>query len=653
MKKPLDRLCFIALAVSLVACAQKKSVQPNSPFDNVEAIAEMYKPLSITEIQPEGWIKKQIGENLDGFVGRLDTLVPALIMEDKIYGEDRLTKKVKNKDVGALGAAGDWQVQFLWWNSETQSNWRDGYIRSAIMANDQHHLKKLQTYVAYILSTQDEDGYLGIYDKDLRYRFDNENGELWAKSSLLRGLLAWYEYTNDEKVLKAIERAVKNVMDNYPIYNSHPFYSKQPNVGGTSHGLTITDVFESLYRITGKGVYRDYCLFLYKDFSEQTLNEDAQYNKLINDTIMLFGHGVHTYEHLRSLAAAYYASGNPELKHALDHFLKKIEMETTASGAGVGDEWIGGRKADATMRGYEYCSIHELMHSCLSLFAKTGDKQFADKAEKIFLNAAQGARHPNESCIAYLKSDNSYYMTGGLNGDTSDKNQTRYTYSPVHQEAAVCCVPNAGRIAPYYVQNMWLKGEHSLVASLLGPSQVKTQVDGKAVVVKEITNYPFDNTFEFEVNADDVEFALKIRKPEWVTKLSVSTDYELEDGFIVVDQVWKGKQTIKVEFTPEVTVRKDINNENYYTYGALVLALPVEGIERKTKDFSISGFHNFKYSPENLVVYEYAGEPVTVDIKALRFETSLLNPVTKQKEDVVLIPMGQTILRQVTFKSSN
>ncbi len=47
--------------------------------------------------------------------------------------------------------------------------------------------------------------------------------------------------------------------------------------GGTSHGLTITDVFESLYHITGKEKYRDYCLFLYKDFSEQVLNEDAQY----------------------------------------------------------------------------------------------------------------------------------------------------------------------------------------------------------------------------------------------------------------------------------------------------------------------------------------------------------------------------------------
>ncbi|HMR58503.1 MAG TPA: glycoside hydrolase family 127 protein, partial [Cyclobacteriaceae bacterium] len=247
MKLYLLTLILLVGAI-LTGCNQQTQKGDYAAFDKVAALSEVYKPLALTEIKPEGWLKDQISENLDGFTGRLDTLAPGLIMEDKIYGEDRLTKKVKNKDVGALGE------------------------------EDKQHLKKLQQYVDYILSTQDKDGYLGIYDNDLRYNFDNENGELWAKSSLLRGLLAWYEYTNDQKILAAIEHAVQNVMDNYPVNHSRPFYSRQPNVGGTSHGLTITDVFESLYRITGKEAYRDYCLFLYKDFSEQHLNESAQYN---------------------------------------------------------------------------------------------------------------------------------------------------------------------------------------------------------------------------------------------------------------------------------------------------------------------------------------------------------------------------------------
>lgn len=641
-------LVVIIVSVLLHGCGNHAD-NVNSPFEKIGAINEQYKRLLITEIKPEGWIKSQIQKNLDGYTGRLDTLVPKLIMDDLIYSSNRLSEKVKSKDVGALGDAGDWQVQFLWWNSETQSNWRDGYIRSAIMANDQQHLSKLEQYVEYILSTQDEDGYIGIYDKDLRYKFDKENGELWAKSSVLRGLLAWYEYTMDKTVLAAIERAVQNMMDNYPVNNSHPFYSMQPNVGGISHGLTITDVLEHLFRLTGKVEYRDYCLFLYKDFSEQTLNEDAQYKKLTTDSLMLKGHGVHTYEHLRSLAAAYYASGNPELKQALDHFLEKIKMETTASGAGVGDEWIGGRKADATSRGYEYCSIHELMHSYMELMIKSGSSSFGDQVERIFFNAAQGARHPEKSCIAYLKSDNSYFMTGGLNGDNSDKNQTRYSYSPVHQEAAVCCVPNAGRIAPYYVQNMWLRSDNSLVASLLGPSTVETSINGSSVKVHEQTNYPYENDIHFEVTSD-AEFTLKIRKPNWATLMGVSEEFKDEDGFIVIAKKWSGTQTVKVKFAPEVSTHDDVNGEKYFSYGALVLAHPIEAIEEKGKSFPIPGYYNYKYSPENLLVYQYNKAGVASDLSKLSFKTLLLNSETKKLDSVELVPMGKTILRQVTFK---
>ena len=621
------------------------------PFKKTNALDEKFTILAFGEVKPAGWIKEQIQHNLDGFTGHLDSLVPSLVVQDDIYGRDRLSKNVKSKDVGALGEEGDWQVQFLWWNSETQSNWWDGYIRSAILADDKEHLARIEKYIQKILSTQDADGYLGIYDKELRYNFDNENGELWAKATLLRGLLAWYDYTKDEKIFTAVLRAVDNVMVNWPIDASQPFYSVNPNVGGLSHGLVFTDVLEELYRKTGNEKYLDYALFLYKDFSKHTLNEDAQYGKLMDASRMLAGHGVHTYEHLRVVAAAYYASGNPALKKALDNFEGKIKIETTATGGPVGDEWILGKKADATNRGYEYCSLQELLHSYASLLAKTGNEGYGNKIEHLFFNAAQGSRHPEQSCIAYLKSDNSYEMAGGLNGDESDKNQTRYSYSPVHQDAAVCCVPNAGRIAPYYVQHMWLKEGNSLVATLLGPSEVETEVAGKRVRVKEITEYPYGNAITFEVDASGADFALKIRKPEWAYKFTVNTKYTLQGDYITVNQKWVGKQSVRIEFEPAVKTHQDINGEYYFTYGGLVLAHAIEGKEAKTKFFPLPGYANLEYTPKERVVYQYAGEKVSQKGNNLIFETKLFNPETGKNEKVTLQPVGKTILRQVTFKN--
>jgi len=636
------------LFAAVIATAQE------DPFKKVNTLPEKFTILPFGDVKPQGWLKDQVQHNLNGYTGHLDELVPDLITKDDIYGKDRLTKKVKSKDVGALGDnEGDWQVQFLWWNSETQSNWWDGYIRSAILTKDEEHLARIEKYIARILATQDKDGYLGIYDDELRYTFNNENGELWAKATLLRGLLAWYEHTKDPKILEAVKKATDNVMVNWPANRSKPFYSVNPNVGGLSHGLTFTDVLEQLYYLTKEQKYLDYALFLYKDFSNHELNEDAQYKKLMDASRLLTGHGVHTYEHLRSLAAAYYASGNPALQMAIDNFEAKIKLATTASGGPVGDEWVAGRKADATNRGYEYCSLHELLHSYASLLTKSGLKGYGDKAEHLFFNAAQGARHPEQSCIAYLKSDNSYEMTGGLNGNKADDRQTRYKYSPVHQDAAVCCVPNAGRIAPYYIQYMWLKEGNNLVASLLGPSEMTADIQGKKVAVKEVTDYPHGNTIRFEIEGNGADFALKIRKPDWVTKYKVSVKYKEENGFIVVSKKWKAKDNVTVEFTPEVMVRQDINDEYYFSFGALVLASPVKGKESKTKFFPLPGYANLEYTPENHIVYQYAGEKVTQKGNSLIFETKLYNPDTGKNETVTLQPMDKTILRQVTFKKGS
>ena len=643
--------CILLMPCQILMSIDRSHAQENKAFQKTGGIPESFQTLPFSEVSPLGWIREQIVDNLNGFTGHLDSLVPDLIIRDDIYGKDRLSRHIKSKDVGAITENGELKAQFLWWNSETQSNWWDGFIRSASLAGDKDQLARIAQYVRRILATQDEDGYLGIYDRELRYKFDNENGELWAKTTLLRGLLAWYELTKDYKLLNAIESAVGNVMTNYPVNSSHPFHSVNPDAGGLTHGLAFTDVLEELWRITGKQEYRDYCIFFYRDFSEQALNEDAQYSKLTDTSLLLKGHGVHTYEHLRSVAAAYYASGNPALKKALKNFLQKISLTTTASGGPVGDEWIAGRKADATMQGYEYCSIHELLNSYTDLLAKTGEADFGEFSEKLFFNAAQGSRNPFESSIAYLKTDNSYSMCGGLNGDTTVKTQTRYKYSPVHQDVAVCCVPNAGRIAPYFVQNMWMRDEQGLVAALLGPCEVETSFKSKRVDIEEQTGYPYDNTIVFTVKTFDTEFDLKIRRPSWAKKITVSEEYRIDRGYIVIHKRWQGEQTVSIQFYPEIMIKQDLNSEYYYTYGALILARPIQGIGKQTKTYPLKGFRDMQYRPGKMSVLEFADEKIKqVKDNQLEFTTSLYNPLSRKIEPAILIPLGQTILRQVTFK---
>jgi DUF1680 family protein len=621
------------------------------PFKKFKPVSPAFQPLPLNEVTPGGWIREELHKNMDGFTGHLDSLVPDLILNDDIYGKNRLTKKVKNKNVGAVSDAGDWQVQFLWWNSETQSNWLDGYIRTAVLLNDTKQLSKAAQIINRLLSTQDADGYIGIYDKELRYKFDNENGELWSKATLYRALLGWYEYKKDKNILAAVEKAADNVMQAYPINQSHPFYSVNPNAGGLTHGLAFTDVLEHLYQLTKKDLYQEYCLFLYKDFSQQVLNEDAQFSKLSDVNIPLKGHGVHTYEHLRSVTAAYYASGNPALKKVLDNFLYKINKEITPSGGPAGDEFIMGKIADG-LSGYEFCSLHELMAGWISLFVKSAGHQYADKAEYLFFNAALGNTHPTESAICYLKQDNAFFLTGGNNGDTTDKHQTRYRYSPVHKEAAVCCVPNAGRIIPYYVQNMWSKDKDGLVASLLGPCELNSVVNNSAVSIKEETAYPFENNIRFVINCKQpAKFAVKIRKPEWAVAVQSSLPYKEENGFLVFRQLWSKGNHLSISFSSAIIKKETAGKEIYFQSGALVLCHAIEATQKITKTYSIAELRESVYEPIHQTSYQYNGDSILPDANHHNsFTTWMVNGSTGEKEAIQLVPMAKTILRQVTFK---
>lgn len=629
---------------------------------------QKYESLGFGQIKPGGWIYNQMNKDLTkGFVGKLDEIVPSLIKEDDIYGRDRLTKSYKVKNLGVAEGEVEGSLQLQWWNSETQSNWYDGLVRNTMLLEDEKYKEKVIAYVDRILKTQDEDGYLGIYEKDLRYKFDFEGGELWAQSTLFRSLLGYYEASKDERVLKAVIKAIDVTMKSYPIYKSTPFKFEQ------SHGLTIIDTLETLYRLTSNKTYLDYAVWLYDDFSLASVGEkDAQLNNLLNKDYLFNDHGVHTYEHLRAVVTSYYATGEAKYKQALDGYLNKLDKCLSPSGGPIGDEWVGRRTADASITGYEYCSIHELLQSYSLLLNKSGNMAWADRMEWLLFNAAQGARHPKESSIAYLKSDNSYSMDGTFQyhqENSPHKTQTRYKYSPSHQDAAVCCVPNAGRIYPYYIQSMWMKSQEGFVKALYGPSVLKSKINGIDVVIEEVSRYPFDGNLTFNISlSEPCEFELAFRNPKWCTSYVVQGDdlspIEI-DNLIHIKNTWKKENKLQINFAFEIKENIDFLGKSYLSYGPLLFALELAAKEKIVKQYNLPNFKDLFYSPKREIPLGLSFVESLRDsfyIETIGFNEKnpwqrgvilkgvMHNKISNHFDKVELVPMGGTILRKVTFE---
>jgi len=639
-------------------------------FKKSATVKQDMKWLSLGDIKPDGWMLQQMSHDLrEGFVGHLDQLVPDLIIEDEIYGADRLTKSVKSKDVGTIAQDAEYEIQYLWWNSETQSNWRDGLFHNAFLTANEEYIKKCHQIAEQLLSFQDEDGYMGIYAPDLRYRFNGENGELWAQASLFRMLLAYYEATDKPTVLEAVEKAVAVTMKAYPVGNSKPFDGAKP-YAGLGHGLMFNDVLDRLYHHTGNEAYLDYAVWLFEDYNKYDLSEvDIHVDNLLDPKYKFKGHGVHTYEHLRSLLTAYYATDNDQLREALSAYLEKLDLCVTPAGGPIGDEWVAKRNADASLTGYEYCSIHELLDSYTHLLQKTGESQWGDRIEWLLFNAAQAARHPHQSAIAYCKTDNSSSMMGELlpgNKAITDHPETRYKYSPAHKDVAVCCVPNAGRVFPYYVRAMWMKTEKGLAKTLYGASQVSIKINGTEVSITESSDYPFKLASQFTIQVSaPVKMELKFRKPAWVTSYSTDvTKQSITDkaGWIAIDKVWNGTEQIEIKFESSPQKQTDQRGNIYFSNGPLAYALPLSGREKVVKNFGVKNFRDVMYASDDNAekwLYPESSFKAVSSVECngwhtqLYLEGALYNSETKKEEVVRLVPIGNTILRKLTFKTIN
>lgn len=612
-------------------------------------------------ILPEGWIRDEIQKDLDGFIGELDNIVPDMIQEDDIYGANRLTRKDKAKDVGAIGQDADWEIQYLWWPSETQSNWLDGLVRCAYLVGDARRIEKAKRYLYRVLDSQDEDGYIGVYAPDLRYRFDGENGELWAQSTFFRAALAYYEFTREEEILTKVKRALDVTMRAYPVENSAPFKTGS-NYAGLCHGLTITDTFYEMYRYTGERRYLEYAEWLYRNYSLNEVSEpDCKRENLLNYDYRLKGHGVHTYEHIRAVLIAALASPG-QYGRELDGYFSKLVFCLTPSGGPIGDEWVAGRAASATDTGYEYCSIMELMHTYAYLLEITGNLEWADKMEWLLYNAGFGARHPFKGQIAYCKTDNSYAMEGDSLEGTVGKN-LRYKYSAAHQDVAVCCVPNAGRIMPYFIHQAFLQTEDGVAAALYLPCSLRFEHDGAQIEITQKTDYPFRLSVHLEVKCSKpVEFTLHLRKPQWTEKIQVrhqGGSIQEEEGQIALTKLWSGQEQVIIEFGTSVREQTDLAGDVYYSYGPLLYALPIPAREKAGRTY-IEKYQDTLYSAKDTGFEGLWADTDT--LKGFQVEAAghsfsdppllscrLYEKAAAEKKKVILSPIGSTILRKVTF----
>ena len=687
MRHPTVRLSLPAFLLLALSAAPAPAQQPDAsdapppPERSLDfftapphALPAAFTNLPAGDLRPGGWIKAMLQQDLsEGFVGRLDQLVPRQFSDDLFGARRRLTPADRPPAGTQVLTGAEWELSMQWWNGETQGNWWEGYLRTAFLAGDQAAIAKTEKFVRHILATQDPDGYLGIYGPAMRYQHPGDNGELWTQTTLFRALLADYEYTGDPAVLRAVVRAMDVTMARYNEGAANPFHVKK-DYGGVSHGLMLTDVCETLARLTGEAKYDRYAVYLYREFSRYFINPqfaDVRYAALVDPAYKYIGHGAHTFEHLRSLLLAARATGYPELAAAYASALRKLDRCLLPGGAGFGDEWLAGREASADRTAAEFCGMLELRNFYASALQKTGDIAWADKAETLTFNGMLGARDEHGHGITYCKTDNCYVLDRKSPRSGFTEDDVRYKYSPTHDDAAVCCNPNYGKSLPYYVSNMWLQAGDGLVAVLYGPMTLATHWQGRAVRIQETTDYPFSDTVDFTLQLDQpAEFSLRLRQPGWTKAAHVEAPgatVTMLDGYFVVRKRWQSGDRVRLVLANEIRPFAAGADQVALRRGAFIFALRIPSRTQVTRQYPLGGFTDYLVWPTSeayqSLVLDAAQRGAGYGFKFVN-TTDGLNPwyggqtfltgtmvetKTGRPTEVKLVPMGSTQLRKVTF----
>ena len=567
MKKMIWCAGFMSIAAGLMVSAQivVGGVSPKDvkikPIAPKFAVGEKFATVPISDLTPAGWHKELLKRQKSGLTGHpkelgypFDTVMWQGIIDIKT--------RVTRKD----GAA--------WFPYEQAAYFLDGALRASYLLKDEDLRKISVANIKHTLKNPAKNGRLGPKVKDLR----------WPRVVFFRMLMAEYEATHDPKILEALGK--------------HYICARQWMSGGRT--LLHLEVLCWLYKHTGD-----------KRFLKYAEENFDRYNKSRNHCLNVYGlnsdkpitgHGVSVTEAIKIPAIMYMYTKKDKYLQASINGIKKLYRD---HGLGTGmyscSEFVSGKASNEL---HETCDIADMLWSLGYIFQASGDVQYADLMEKIFLNAGIGALGRDFRNFQYYSGPNIFAIPA-LDKSHGSARLRRINYLPQHDTE--CCAGNISRLAPNFFARMWMKTpEKGLAAVLYGPTKFVTKLGDVGVEIVETTKYPFEDQINFEINPEmPVEFPLSLRIPAWVKSATIKLNGKVLNvaakpgTFATVKRKFEKGDKIQLTFECEFKQTKaGLKNKGVVlSRGPLVYSLPIKA-DRKPVTY-------WKRKSENFTGYAY------------------------------------------------
>lgn len=508
-----------------------------------------YKFLTTNEINPTGWLKKQLEIQANGLCGNLDKVWPD-VRDSAWIGGDRE----------------GW---------ERVPYWLDGFIPLAYLLGNEDMISRAKKYIDAIISAQKDDGWICPCKEDERDNYDT-----WAVLLICKVLCLYCDCSKDNSVIKVIEKCLKQ-------FNSHINHNTLRNWGAARWFEGLISIYW-LYEKTGEkwllalGKKLRVQGFDWRNLFETYLLDDCTdeweyYSHIVNVAMMLKS------EALWSLFGECDAEEFANI--ALEYLDKK---HGTIIGHFNGDENLSG---NSPIQGAELCSIVELMYSYEILFSITGNIKWLDRLEMLAYNSLPAAVSPDMWTHQYDQ------MINQVASFPMSKQPFRTNNNEAHlfglEPHFGCCTANFGQGFPKLALSTFFKTQKGIASCVLSPAAVETVINGVKVECKLVTEYPFRGTLKYIIKTEaPVEFSLFIRIPSFAKSAEIDKTETKCGEFAEISREWNGTSEIEVNLNFETEIVSRPENMVCVRRGALIYSIPIkekwekveyikDGVERK------------------------------------------------------------------------
>lgn len=488
-----------------------------------------------------------------------------------------------------------------WLGGEGES-WERGpyYVRGltalAYTMNDSELIKRAKKWIDYAIESQQEDGNFGskkILSKALSEKTQDECAdEWWARMPMLMAISDYYDAecslgNEDFRVLNFFEKYFKFQLENLKNFRLKGWAEYR----GADN---IVSVIWYKNKCLEKGIKEKELKWL-DELAELILSQSFDWSNSFEKT--------YTREHVVNTTQGY---KYPFVKYLLNDDkseLNKLKIGLCRIGNDHGridflpnaDE---AAKDNRAVNGTETCAVVEGMLSLEITGQISSEGYIYDLLESYCYNNLPNCFDYNLTAYNYYQVENSVLMTHGQHGFVNDHGDS----NALGIGGFECCFSNLHMGYPKFVQSMWAKdnNDKSIVLLCYGSNCLDTEFNGKRVIFKQITNYPYSDNIKLKYLGEDTCLKLKFRIPLWTKKYDVCLngnriEYKKQGNFAVLESDFKLGDEIEIDLLSEIEVVDFHNNSMYVRKGSVLYCNPIKEDWREITDYKYRGV---KYAPK-------------------------------------------------------